>query len=280
MVPMPNNGIDQPGAAKSIFLRFPFPLEELPQKTKLDTLMASWKKETAKHIIVDREDGKTYPADSYFASDGFLPYYFHQKYKVLFIARETRYIAGRDNIEVLMEKCKDHADGIGAESVLRRMLLIAYGIQTKGLVPFENINLQELCALAGTIGGFSFALMEISKYSNENDDGDHADTILMQSFFEHSNLTNQNFIQEELSLLDPDIVITMNLWDGKIADKYLSLALGDVPFIECPPPGNVARRSIKINDKIVPLIDTYHFSARKNDKSDYYESVIKMLREL
>jgi hypothetical protein len=247
------------------------------KRRALDALMSDWKKEVSKHNALCRDDGKMYSGDQLFASDGFLPAYFRQKTKVLFIGRETRYIAGRDNIDVIMEKCRDRACDIGGESVLRRMLLIAYGIQKGGSIPFEKIDLSELCALAGTAEGFSFALMELSKYSNENDDGQNADTELMRSFFEHSTLEKRNFIQEELSLLAPDIVITMNLWDGKIADEYLRLALGDVPFLECSPPYNAARRTILINGTEVPLIDLYHFAARKSDKDDFYDPVMGMI---
>jgi hypothetical protein len=261
----------------SIFSLYPYPSDELPQKRRLDRLMTDWKKRLAPHQVLFRDDGKLYPAESFFASDGFLPYYFHQKRKVLFIARETRYIAGQDNIEVILKKCKDNPQGIGAEPVLRRILLLAYGIQNDGTIPFKNIDPQKLCALATTAAGFSFAFMELSKYSNENNDGGIADTELMASFFEHSRLQERNFIQEELSLLDPDMVITMNLWDGKIDAGVLRLALGDTPFIDCPHPG-AARRTITINGKRLPLIDLYHFSARKSDSEDFYKPVMDILK--
>lgn len=257
----------------TIFSLYPYPSGELPQKRRLDSLMADWKKQLSPYKVLFRDDGKMYPAESFFASDGFLPYYFHQKYKVLFIARETRYIAGQDNIEVILKKCKENPGGIGMESVLRRMLFLAYGIQNGGTIPFEDIDTRKLCALAAAPNGFSFAFMELSKYSNENDDGGTADTELMASFFEHSRLQKRNFIQEELSLLDPDLVITMNLWDGKIDPGILQLALGDVPFIDCPYP-SAARRTITISGKRVPLIDLYHFSARKSDNEDFYKPVM------
>jgi hypothetical protein len=261
----------------SIFSLYPYPSDGLPQKRRLDSLMADWKKQLAPHYVLFRDDGKLYPAESFFASDGFLPYYFHRKRKVLFIARETRYIAGQDNTEIILKKCKENPRGIGAESVLRRMLFLAYGIQSGGTIPFENIDPQKLCALAATSGGFSFAFMEMSKYSNESDDGGTADTDLMASFFEHSRLQERNFIQEELSLLDPDLVITMNLWDGKIDAGILRLALGETPFIDCPHP-SAARRSIAINGGSVPLIDLYHFSARKSDCEDFYKPVMDILK--
>jgi hypothetical protein len=261
----------------SIFSTYPYPPDELPVKTRLDRLMADWKMQLSPHQVLFRDDGKMYPAESFFASDGFLPYYFHQKRRVLFIARETRYIAGQDNIEVILKKCKSNPQGIEAESVLRRMLLLAYGIRHDGTIPFESIDTQRLCALAAMAEGFSFAFMELSKYSNENDDGASADTELMASFFEHSNLQERNFVQEELSLLDPELVITMNLWDGKIDAGILHLALGDAPFIDCPYP-SAARRTITINDNTVPVIDLYHFSARKKDNEDFYRPVMQIIR--
>lgn len=254
-----------------------YPPEERPSRLRLSALLEDWKRETAKSTVVWRADGKPYPGDSYFAADGFLPYYYRWNPKVLFIARETRYIARQDNIEIILKKCRENPGGIGGEILLRRMLLIAYGIRHGGTVPFEAIDPRQLCALAGTDSGFSFAFMEISKYSNENDDGANADTELMRSFFEHSNLQNRNFIREELSLLDPDLVITMNLWDGKIAAEYLELALGKAPFIDMPHP-SAARRSLMINGRTRPLIDLYHFSARKSDGEDFYKPVMSIIR--
>jgi hypothetical protein len=263
----------------SVFSIYPYPPDELPVKDRLDRLMADWRKQLAPHQVFFRDDGKMYPAESFFASDGFLPYYFHQNRKVLFIGRETRYIAGQDNIEVILKKCKENPGGIDMEPVLRRMLLLACGIQNSGTLPFEKIDIQKLCTLAARQNGFSFAFMELSKYSNENDDGGTADVELMSSFFEHSNLQKRNFVQEELSLLNPDLVITMNLWDGKIESGILRLALGDTPFIDCPHP-SAARRTITINSNKIPLIDLYHFSARKNDNADFYKPVMDIIKSI
>jgi hypothetical protein len=254
-----------------------YPPDEQPLFLRLAALLEDWKKETAKSTVVCRADGKHYPGDSYFADDGFLPYYYRRKPKTLFIARETRYIAGQNNIEIILKKCRENPGGIGGEILLRRMLLIAYGICQGGTVPFEAVDPRELCALAGTKDGFSFAFMEISKYSNENDDGGNADTGLIRSFFENSNLQKRNFFREELSLLAPDLVITMNLWDGKIAAGHLELALGKAPYIDMPHPG-AARRSLAINGKTTPLIDMYHFSARKSDSEDFYKPVMRIIR--
>jgi hypothetical protein len=251
------------------------PPEERAKQVALAALMRDWKLQVARHQVLWRDDGKLYSGDTFFASDGFLPYYFSQKCRALFIARETRYIARRDNMDVILEKCRKEPWRITSESVLRRMLMLAYGLQQRSPVSYDTLDWVTLCREVGTATGFSFALMELSKYSNESDDGDNADTGLMRSFFEHSCLEKRNFVQEELSLLDPQLVVTMNLWDGKVAGEYLTLALGDVPFIDQPHP-SASRRTITINAHPVPLIDLYHFAARKDDKEDYYDPVMRL----
>lgn len=66
--------------------------EEITQKQKLDLLMADWKRQVSPFQVFCHDDGKFYPADSFFARDGFLPYYYKQKQKVLFMSQGKRAI--------------------------------------------------------------------------------------------------------------------------------------------------------------------------------------------
>lgn len=59
---------------------------------------------------------------------------------------------------------------------------------------------------------FGFAVMQLSKYSNDSDEGSIRNVEMMNRFLEDSELDKRNFFMEELSLLDPDIIITANLW--------------------------------------------------------------------
>ncbi len=59
---------------------------------------------------------------------------------------------------------------------------------------------------------FGFAVMQLSKYSNDSDEGSIQNVEMMNRFLEDSELDKRNFFMEELSLLDPDIIITANLW--------------------------------------------------------------------
>jgi hypothetical protein len=259
-------------------------LPELFKKTgeyekfmELEELLRKWKEHISKDKVVWKEDEKEYSGDTYFAEDGFFPNYYNNKIKVLFIGREPRYIAGKNNIAVTYEKLEN---GNAGENVIRRILYIAHGIKNECKMDFQSIP------YSGEIGkeyveknDFNFAFMEISKYSNENDDGRNADRDLMKSFFENSELEKYNFIQKELSILDPDVIITMNLWDEKLnIGKYLELSLGDAPVVDGADP-LVCIRKIKINDKYIPLLDTYHFSAIKTDKS-FYDPVKKIVSKI
>ena len=63
--------------------------------------------------------------------------------------------------------------------------------------------------------------MQLSKYSNDSDEGSIRNVEMMNRFLEDSELGKRNFFMEELSLLDPDIIITANLWECGVNEKYL-----------------------------------------------------------
>jgi hypothetical protein len=232
----------------------------------LRKLSRKWEKQVSKHKVVSRVNGKKYPGGTYFAEDEFFPNYFNSEIKVLFIGWEPRYIYSENHIAITYEKLEK---GNTDEDVLKTTLYIAHGIKHGCKMLFEDIPNHDVIGKKYVeTNEFNFAIMEISKYANENDDGYNADMKLINSFLEHSELEKYNFIQEELSILDTDVIITMNLWDEarKIKDKFLKLALGDEPVFDGNDPFVCIRR-IKINNKYIPLLDTYHFSAWSGKKT-------------
>jgi hypothetical protein len=126
---------------------------------------------------------------------------------------------------------------------------------------------------------YGFAMMNISKYSNEAKDGAKADKVLMNDFFEHAHLENTNYFQKELELLDPDIIITSNLWkEGIIAPQYLDLCFDPKKRIQIDEIPDVATLSIMlINGKVVKLVDLFAFSAPGRLENEYYYTPIKKL---
>lgn len=77
---------------------------------------------------------------------------------------------------------------------------------------------------------YGFAIMNISKYSNYADNGATADFHLINQFLKDSDLRKRNFIREEITLLEPDIIIAANLWESKICKEshnYMAVHLLD-----------------------------------------------------
>jgi hypothetical protein len=262
-----------------------FPLPELSRHSQIIALMADWKRELSRARVLYREDGKLYPGDSYFCSDGFFPHYYAQKYKILFLARETVDLSGMDYIETLFEAYK--ANNIGGRtldqhSFHNRMYYLAYGILNDGKIPYgEAPYASELARNFGTKNGISFAFMELSKYSNDNADANaHRDLELMTAFLKDSHLEKRNFIQEELEILDPDIILAANLWGAGLEPSLLELALGDVRLVDDKTSPSAWWRTITINGRERPLIDLYHFSSRKNTETDFYNPVMKIMKPI
>ena len=120
--------------------------------------------------------------------------------------------------------------------------------------------------------------MNISKYSNDSENSATADYDLINRFLADSNLTKRNFIREEIELLDPDIIITANLWDTKIKQEYLELVFPTGDFEEVKSSKNEAiLYDFQFNQKKIKFIDAFHFSARGSDEGKFYEPIMNLL---
>ncbi|MDR2069628.1 MAG: hypothetical protein LBP71_07155, partial [Spirochaetaceae bacterium] len=93
----------------------------------------------------------------------------------------------------------------------------------------------------------------------------------------------RNYFQEELTLLDPDIIIAANLWGGKVERQYLDLCFGEkarenpVGYYPNKNSPNGILYEFELNGKKIKLIDLYHFSRFGVCDQDYYFSPVKNL---
>lgn len=251
---------------------------EIEKKNQLDDLMADWKNLIkTKDKILFPDDGKYYDAQDFFYSDGFYPGYFSAGKKILFIGREPRYAAGINRVENDLEWFKDHSPT--SYGYWRRILYLAYGIKRNGCdefnsIPYANYIWNEMA----NSKDFNFAIMNISKYSNESYSGGVANCKLINRFLQDSELDKRNFIREEISILDPDIIITANLWNGKIDINQLEkvFPLKDTYFLKCV---NKFAFLYDFNfcGKNLRFIDVSHFSCRGSDKKNFYDPVMELL---
>jgi len=251
-------------------------------RVRLDKLMEDWQKELAKSQVISRADGKTYGGNELFCSDGFYPYYFRQKYRILFIAREAFGVRECDYIEVMYNAYKNgivNGQAINARLFDSRLFYLTYGILQDGSLPYNYVpRVSELAKTFATSQGISFAVMELSKYSNEAADaGQHKDSALMSKFLQDSHLATRNFVQEELALLNPDLILTMNLWDGSVDNALITEALGHIRYIGNPEP-DIAVNTLNVSGRDVPLFDLWHFSRPGKTETGFYNPVMRAWR--
>jgi hypothetical protein len=131
-----------------------FPQDERDLRTKLVALMEDWKSEVVPSKIVSRGDGRAHSGASYFCPDGFFLFYTHQKYKILFVAREVVSEAEWDCIEVFY---RDH--GSDSKPFHNRQFELAYGILHDGTVAYsDKPDTEELRKTFAREGDISFRL--------------------------------------------------------------------------------------------------------------------------
>jgi hypothetical protein len=245
----------------------------------LKSLLKSWKKEVSTSWIKWRNNGRYSSGKDWFAEDGFFPNYFNQKIKVLFIAREDRncWNTVKEWFRIFRN------DNLSDNGFFGTLLKLLYGIEHGFGIKYEDIpSTTEIARIIGKSDGLSFSIMELSKYGNENFDSAKFDKNLMLKFLEDSHLEKRNFFKEELLILRPDIIITLNLWNlGKKITEYIEqFVLGNLKFDPIKAYGKEAYlNGIILNRKRIPVIDMYHFSKRgKNIKKDFYNPLMNILK--
>ena len=263
--------------------KFQYSEFEKQKNKELNALFSAWIKQLSKNKepIDNGDKGKTTPKEC-FAKDGFFPGYCNQKRKVLFICRETRNIGGydfRDTTKEFFEETYTNKNNFW-----RHILYVVHGIKTEGTETYEEIPTADaIMDKMFNDNNFGFAVINISKYSNDDEENWQTNVDLANRFLRDSNLGETNFFQRELEILNPDIIITANLWERGIFDKeYLDLCLPNEKFSNLK---NVTHQGKKVaeygkynlNGRNIDYIDLHHFSAKKSDKYCYYNPVMKIL---
>ena len=253
-----------------------YPDTEKSKLDEIDKLLKSWKETVSDARVKWRDNGKYYSGSDWFSEDGFFPYYFSQNYRILFVGREDRNCWNTVNnwMEIF------HTQFVEDKGFFKPLMKILYSIENGFHEDYEKIpSTDEIVKTIGKPDGLSFSIMELSKYGNENYDSQKVDKALIEQFFEDSKLDKRNFYEEELKILDPHLIITMNLRaiSNKInnyIDKYF---FGRFNFTPIKPFGDTYLHSVIINGKKIPLIDTYHFSAIMSTKEVFYNPIIETL---
>ncbi len=244
-----------------------YPDSEKPKLALLENLFRDW------HQHFAAKEAKLpggHKADD-MVFDGFYPHYFSQKSRILFIAREARQIAGLNYLEVLYPEYrtgkKIGAQHLNVNRIHSRMLYIAYGI-LNGMPEWKDIpDASKIGDSFGSAEGVSFAFMNISKLSNEAEAW-QSDWEAINSVHKLST-SSRSFNEEEVRILEPQIVITMNL-----GEKLASLG----HRTEIQSSGAVRSYWLDSGGHRSLLLDTFHFSSWKDPIAEIYQPVCDAIK--
>ena len=241
-------------------------------KRKLDSLFQTWDERM-------RKNGATEEEISYWCSDGFYPGYSLQKVKVLFIGREPRYLADYNFIEITYEgikkneiRVKNKTLTVSQHPYFSKLFYITYGVNNNLCEKIPSAS--EMITSFGNEDGISYAYMNLSKFSNE-DDGYATNWKNVNRFLALSE-GEENLCNKEIQLLNPDIIITMNFGNWRVK-KYLGVIANDYGRDE---KGNIHKYELQVGEKTIPLFDMWHFSAPGKDFEEcYYLPLRKFLEK-
>lgn len=251
-------------------LTFPYPASEYDALRRLDLLFSDWQAHMEKHFR-GYEDYTV--AD--FVRDGFYPYYFTQKTRVLFVGRESRGLSGANYLDVVLKSYR-HSKRIGRNHLNRskfhRLLLyLAYSLN-HDFCDWDSIPwASQIGDTVGTESGVSFAFMNLSKFSNESTSWQTIQNLLRISV--GASQGARNFIREQIELLRPHVIVTMNFCENDLDVLGKRSSLKTLDHV-----AEAYRFDAGANDAL--LINTFHFSApRKADRAYYIDPVRSLAKE-
>lgn len=261
--------------------------EEADLLHRLDELFTEWKR------VAEA------PSGFWFIPDGFYPNYFRQNPRILYIGRDAHDLYGEDDEngettyiekflpQYLSGKMGDAKRNINGVKFHKLLIEVAYGIihecnwnqstdePSKPHVPYAS----EICGHDGKVfDRVSFAFMDLCKWSHESYEGSGNGTGVawnaVDTFIKQSAKENRNFILDEISLLSPDIVISMN-FGRELISRFSSgkFQLVDDKNENC----FVYKMELDSIQKPVFLFDTWHFSGSKSEEKCIYNPLVQQI---
>lgn len=213
-----------------------------------------------------------------YVKDGFYPEYSKQPIKVLFIGKESLEIGGQDYISLIFDAY--HNKKVGSTHLNRyqfhsTMLYISYALKHEIYEWSEMPYATEFVDEFGKPNGCSFAFMNFSKLSNESGQW-QADEELIDTFTRLSKNPNCDYFAKEIGLLNPDIIIGMNLGGSRM--RHLG-NFTDIKYYGSN--DDVCFQTLTTYDgNKYTYLDVWHFSAlRKSPKRDIFTPIIDSLRD-
>lgn len=213
---------------------------------------------------------------SAFIKDGILPKYSGQKVRILYLARECiiqHEERGENYVEVMNTAYKEQQVGaypLNRYAFHRKMFKITYGLNHDS--DWDKIPKPTEMNYPSDV---SFAIMEFSKIGNESGDW-KTDSSRFNSFVSTVSNYYPQFWSEEIEIIDPDVIIGMNINEFGNYYNYLGIIQQIEKDLEL---GVTAYWLILPNGAKKLLIDTYHFSSRKKESKFFYEPIRELYKK-
>jgi hypothetical protein len=182
-------------------------------------------------------------------ADGFFPYYFSKRVKVLFIGLEHYGFYEQNYIDYMYEGYKTEKNKNKQFNYL--MYYLAYAFNNN----FPNwLDIPEISGKSfATKEGVSFAFMNISKFTNDTGSSKAYKELIDEFTASYANKEIE-LHKNQIEILEPDVIISMNI------NEYTKIDyLGELKYIKSPN-SNVAVYEYLCKSKKIPLLDTWHFS--------------------
>ena len=210
--------------------------------------------------------------------DGFFPNYLNQRHKILFIGQESYRLENQNYIEFFYDIWQNGKNFKNSHILVN---YIAYAVQACEEVYDNVLPKEELkkIFLSNNPERYSYAFMNLSKIRlrEKRNAGSAADWKSIKDSVEKSTKP-RNFIKEEIEILSPDIIITMNIADR--AETYNWDVYGNIVK-------SLSEENVAVFDSIFGyealVIDTYHFSPMGKGKSEkdkqeiFFDPVIRVI---
>lgn len=246
-----------------------YPIEERKLLSEHNEMFRRWK-ETLQHS----DDVNIRNGAQWMTNDGFYPFYTSQKIKILYLGRDSYGMLGCDyldtfynvyrSVKKIGEKGKEKS--LNQHQFHARLLHVTWGI-LNGMTEWDMIPWAETIGdNFGTQNGISYAFANLGK-TRFQEEGTNADLKSIEAFCKAST-KDHNFIAEQISLLKPDVIISMNL--GKWLDW-----IGPRKLLE--ESSNAESYILEVPDHQCLLVNTWHFSARKEQKTKIYKPICDAL---
>lgn len=236
-----------------------FTSEENQINNKLDQMFTTW---------FDFLKNESYFADNNisedcFIQDGIFPKYSQQKIKILYLGKESYDLEGYNYIHKHYEWIKNcDSSSMNTMPLWRKTLKFTWGIENNKdwkAIP----DVQEIADSFAKENGISFGMENVSKISRPYNNSARADWANIIAFVNKSLKSDINFFLREIDIINPDVIVSMNVID-KVGDLIFENELEYVKHMK-----SNAIYNLHAHNKMIPLIDTYHFSSTKIEQELY-----------